>query len=89
MTKNLPSLYRGEVAVKLTVTVTDKAFNPPTLDQEVVINDWREGIDLEDVEFRQSIITREEAEVIKQRRLAKMTEVLKKQGYKITPPGNR
>lgn len=86
MAKKLPNIYRGEVIVKLNVHVTDKAFNPPTLDQEVYVDDWRKGIDLEDVEFRQNIITKEEAEEIRQRRLTKMREVLEGQGYQVMPP---
>lgn len=86
MTKNLPYLNRGEIPVKLVINVTDKAFNPPTLDQEVIVDDWRHGIDLEDVEFKQNIITKEEAETIRQQRLDKMQKVLKQQGYTITPP---
>lgn len=86
MTKTMPNLYRGEIPVKLSIHVTDKAFNPPTLDQEVVVDDWRKGIDLEDVEFRQNIITKEEAETIRQRRLERMREVLENQGYTISPP---
>jgi hypothetical protein len=79
MTKRLPDLYRGEIPVKLTLNVPKEAFNPPTLDQEVYVEDWRQGIDLEDVEFRQSIITKEEAEVIRQTRLEKMKTVLEAQ----------
>lgn len=86
MTKTLPYVSRGEVVVKLVITVTDKAFSPPTLDQEVIVNDWRDGIDLEDVEFKQSIITKDEAEIIKQRRLDKMQSILEDQGYEITKP---
>jgi hypothetical protein len=86
MTKRLPDLYRGEIPVKLTLNVPKEAFNPPTLDQEVYVEDWRQGIDLEDVEFRQSIITKEEAEVIRQTRLEKMKTVLEAQGYKIEKP---
>lgn len=84
MTKTLPNIYRGEVIVKLNVTVTDKAFNPPTLDQEVIVDDWREGVDLEDVEFRQNVITKEEAAEIRERRLEKMRTVLEGQGYTVT-----
>lgn len=86
MTKTMPNIYRGEIPVKLTVTVTDKAFSPPTLDQEVIVDDWRKGIDLEDVEFKQNIITAEEAETIRKQRLERMQKVLRSQGYTITPP---
>lgn len=86
MTKTMPNLYRGETVVKLGVTVDPKAFQPPVLDQEVVVNDWRDGIDLEDVEFKQNIITKDEAELIKQRRLERMQEILQNQGYEVTKP---
>lgn len=86
MTKNLPDVKRGEIPVKLMITVPKEAFSPPTLSQEVLVNDWRQGIDLGDVEFRQSVITPEEAETIRQNRLAKMRSVLEAQGYMITEP---
>ena len=69
MTKNLPGLSRGEIPVKLTITVDEKAFREPVISKEVHIDDWREGVDIADVEFRGSVITEEEAEIIKQRRL--------------------
>jgi hypothetical protein len=65
MTKNLPSLSRGEIPVKLTVHVEDKAFREPVISKEVHIEDWREGVDIADVEFRGSVITPEEADLIK------------------------
>lgn len=83
MRKSLTTTKRGEVCVKLNIEMPAKAFNPPMLEQTVVINDWRDGIDLEDVQFRNSVITEEEAEVIRQRRLEKMKEVLESQGYKV------
>lgn len=86
MTKSLPSIYRGEVIVKLDVNVSQEAFDPPTLSQQIFVDDWRKGIDLDDVEFRQSIITEEEAETIRQRRLEKMREILEAQGFEITKP---
>lgn len=84
MTKKLPDVYRGETVVKLDVTVDPKAFQPPTLDQHVVVNDWRDNIDLEDVQFNGNIITEEEAQIIRERRIAKMAEILKEQGYSVT-----
>ena len=86
MRKNLPDVRRGEVPIKLTVTVPEEAFAPPVLTQEIVVEDWRQGIDLADVEFRKNIITPEEAETIRQNRLAKMREVLEAQGYQVTAP---
>jgi hypothetical protein len=86
MTKNLPSLSRGELPLKILLTVDEKAFQEPVITKEVVINDWREGIDLSDVEFRGSFITPEEAEMIKQKRLQKMSEILGEQGYQVIAP---
>lgn len=84
LTRNLPDLKRGEVPVKLTLIVDPKAFRVPTIDKEVYIDDWREGIDLEDVEFKKNIITQGEAEEIKQKRLAKMKEIMEQQGWTVT-----
>lgn len=83
-TRNLPELRRGEIPVKLTLTVDAKAFRTPTIDKEVHVEDWREGIDMEDVEFNKNVITAAEAEEIKQKRLAKMQEILQSQGYTVT-----
>lgn len=84
ITRSLPTLKRGELPVKLAVTVEPKAFGTPTIDKEVYVEDWRDGIDLEDVEFNKNIITKQEAEEIKQKRLAKMQEILVNQGYTVT-----
>jgi hypothetical protein len=86
MTKNLPGLSRGEIPVKLTITVDQKAFREPVISKEVYIDDWREGIDIADVEFKESIITQEEADGIKQRRLEKMRSILEAQGFTVTEP---
>lgn len=86
MTKTLPDIRRGEIPVKLTVTVDEKAFREPVITKEVVINDWREGIDMADVEFRQSFITPDEAELIRQQRLEKMATILREQGYIVATP---
>lgn len=87
MTKNLPSIARGEVPVKLLVTVEEGAFREPVIVKEVMVNDWREGIDMADVDFQGSAITEEEAEVIRARRLEKMKEILETQGYSVTKEG--
>lgn len=86
MRKSLPDVRRGEVPVKLNITVPQEAFAPPMLVQDVQVDDWRQGIDLQDIEFRQSVITPEEAKEIRERRLAKMKEVLENQGYKVEAP---
>lgn len=83
MTKTLPNLYRGEIPVKLSVEVDETAFREPVLERKVTINDWREGIDIADIEFRENIITEEEAEKIRQMRLDKMQQILTNNGYSV------
>lgn len=87
--KTLPEIRRGQIPVKLTVTIDKKAFMPPVVEKEIYVNDWRDGVDLDDVEFRKNIITQDEADLIKQRRLEKMTSILEKQGYVVTPPDKK
>lgn len=86
MTKSPPTHQRGEIAVKVLVEADEKAFSEPTIVRRIVVDDWRDGLDLADVEFRQDFITPEEAEAIRAKRLAKMQEILEDHGYKIEPP---
>ena len=86
MRKTLPDIHRNEILVKLNVDVDPKAFGRPTIEKEIYIDDWTKGIDLEDVEFRKNIITDEEAQLIRDRRLEKMKTILEQQGYTITEP---
>ena len=83
MNKSLPSLNRGEIPVKLIISVEDDAFREPVIVKEVEITDWRQGVDIADVEFQEAVITEEEAAVIRERRLEKMREVLEQQGYTV------
>jgi hypothetical protein len=83
MTKTLPDVRRGEIIAKVDVKVEDKCFGTATIPQEIFINDWRDGIDMEDVEFKKNIISQEEADIIKQRRLEKMTQILREQGFNV------
>src|SRR5579859_7217427 len=69
MTKSLPELRRGEIPVKLVIEVDPSAFREPVIERHVRIEDWRQGIDLADVELKDGIITEEEAEIIRARRL--------------------
>lgn len=39
MTKTLPSLKRGEVPIKVSVSVDDNAFSTPTISREVIVTD--------------------------------------------------
>jgi len=87
MTKSLPALARGEIPVKLVVEVDDKAFREPVIERHVHVTDWREGIDIADVELREAIITEAEAEMIRSRRLAAMRKVLEEHGYSVTEAG--
>lgn len=84
MTKRIPALYKGEIPVKLTVEVDPGAFKTPVLEKYIVIENWRQGTDIADVEFKENIITEEEAEIIRTRRLDKMQEILEEQGYVVS-----
>jgi len=86
MRKTLPDLRKGEICVKLTVEVDPKAFGSPTVEKKVYVEDWKRGIDLEDVEFRKNIITEEEAKMIREKRLERMEEILISQGYTVKKP---
>lgn len=84
MRKSYQGASRGQAVVKLNVTVDENAFKPPVLEQNVVVSDWSDNIDMEDVKFERNIITEEEAQIVKQRRLEKMREILEAQGYTVT-----
>src|SRR5580700_12050722 len=86
MTKRLPNLDRGQIPVKLTIEVDDAAFREPTIEHRVHVTDWRQGMDLPDLELRDGIITEAEAAVIRDRRLAAMRKVLEQHGYGVTEP---
>lgn len=87
MVKNEPSLRNlrnGEIPVKAIVTVDQKAFRMPIIEKEVYVEDWREGIDIADVDFKQTAITPKEAELIRKSRLETMAEIMKQNGYTVT-----
>ena len=86
MTKSLPSHHRGEIIAKVEVVVDPGAFREPVIERKVHIEDWRQGIDLGDVQFSNPVITEDEAELIRARRLARMREVLEAQGFTVEPP---
>lgn len=83
MRKSLPTLKRGEFPIKVNIEVNTENMRPPVLEKTIYVEDWRQGIDLEDVEFNQHIITKEEAEIIRQRRIEKMKQILEGQGYTV------
>lgn len=86
MTKNLPNLQRGEIPVKLIIEVDQAAFREPVIEQKVTIVDWRQGIDIADVQLTESTITDKEAEMIREQRLERMKKILEDQGYKVEVP---
>lgn len=83
MGKRLPTLSRGEIPVKLIVQIDDAAFREPVLEHHVHIADWRQGFEIADVEFREGIITEEEAAIIRARRLQQMRSILEGAGYEV------
>ncbi len=83
MTKTLPNLYQNEHVIRLEVNVKDSAFNAPTLTQKIEVDDWREGIDISDVDFSEPYITEKEAELIRKQREERMIAMLKAKGYSI------
>jgi len=84
MTKNLPDLRRGEIPVKLVIEVDPGAFREPVIERHVKITDWREGIDIADLDLRESVITEAEAQLIRDRRLAQMRKILEEHGFEVT-----
>lgn len=86
MTKSLPDLRRGEIPVKLVVDVAPSAFREPVIERHVEVVDWRDGIDLADIDLRESIITEAEAQLIRDRRLAAMQRILEGHGYTVAEP---
>lgn len=86
MTKNVPELKRGEIFVKVLVEADASAFRPPTIEQSIVISDWRQGLDVPDVDLTEMTITEAEAEQIRKQRLAAVIASLEDLGYKIDPP---
>ena len=86
MTKSLPQLKRGEIPVKLIVEVAPTAFREPVIERHVMIDDWREGVDIADVDFTETFITESEAAQIRQQRLAKMAAMLTEHGYLVKEP---
>jgi hypothetical protein len=86
MTKSLVDPSRGQIICKIDVEIADTAFRQPTLERKVVINDWLDGFDLADAEFRGNFITEEEADTVRNTRLQKMKAMLEGHGYRVTRP---
>lgn len=86
ITKSLGDVKRGEIPIKLDLIIEDTAFREPVIEKQVTVEDWRQGVDIADVDFKETFITPDEAESIRQMRFEKMSEILSKQGYQVTPP---
>jgi hypothetical protein len=86
MTKSPPDTTRGRIAVKVLVTVPASAFQPPVLQKELHVEDWRDGTELGDLDLRQDVITQAEADMIVQRRIARMADILRERGAVVTWP---
>lgn len=74
MTKRMPATQRDEIAVKVYVEVPLGAFRPPVLERSLLVEDWRDGTELADLDLRQDVITQAEAEILRER------------GFEVTPP---
>jgi hypothetical protein len=84
ITKNPPSLNRGELPIKVTVDIDKSAFGKPTIEREIVVSSpWEDDVVLSDIELRKDFITEDEASEIKEKRAARMKEILESQGYEI------
>lgn len=83
MRKNLPRLSRGQIPIKLNVEVKADAFVEPTIERDIVIDNWNHDIDVSDVLFEKSTITQKEADIIKENRLQRMQEILQQHGYEV------
>jgi hypothetical protein len=87
MNKQMPEVNRDEIIVPLTVKVERSAFRSPTVAREIYVADPLEGVNLDqDVELRKDVITQAEAELIIQRRLRRMTEIITEHGGKVEWP---
>ena len=81
--KAATSLYKDEIPVKVTIEVPDENWKRPYLEKRIVVNRWDKGIDVEDVHFENDFVTEQEAQMIREKRLEKMKEILEGQGYKV------
>jgi hypothetical protein len=86
MTKKLPRVARGNIPVKITIEVKPDAFREPVVSQEIVIEDWREGVTVSDIELREHFITEAEAAEIRRQRRQAQVDQLRELGYKVEEP---
>lgn len=86
MTQRMPVVNRGELPVKVNVIVPADAFQPPVLEMTLEVKDWRDGTELADLSLTQGVITQAEADLIVQRRVAQMADILRERGAVVTWP---
>lgn len=86
MTKSAPGLKRGEIPVKLSVTVDQDAFFTPVIEQSVHITDWRPSRTALIAAVAEGTITRSEADLIAADLLDGMIGTLERAGYTVTAP---
>lgn len=86
MTKNLPRVNIGEIPVKVEIEIKPEAFREPVVTKSIIIEDWREGMDIGDIDLKEPFITEKEAETIRRDRRAAQVEQLRALGYKIEEP---
>ena len=75
MTENPPSLYEGGIRIELQLTVEPTTSREPLIEKSIVVENWRAGVDIADVEVKETTIT-EEAQLVREQRLKRMAEVL-------------
>jgi EAL domain-containing protein (putative c-di-GMP-specific phosphodiesterase class I) len=89
MTKNLPALNKYELPLKLEIEVTPEAFRSPTLTRKVVVTDWRQGIDVPQLDAKELFITEEEAENLRRQRIKRLAQTLEAEGYTVIKPNEK
>jgi hypothetical protein len=82
--RSATDVYKGEIPIKLKLTIPQENWRPPFIEKEIIVNRWDENIDIEDVDFDGQFVTEQEAEKIREMRLQKMKDVLENQGYTVT-----
>ena len=84
MRKTLPKdLSPAQIPIKVNLEIPDEQFGPKVLEKKVFVNEFRDNLDLEDVDFEGSHITEEEAEMIKENRKESARKFLEDQGFKV------
>lgn len=86
MTKSPVAVARGQVLAKVNVEVPYAAFSPPVIERTLVITDWQDGTELNDLHLSSNVITEAEAERIVRDRLRRMEEILSERGATVTWP---